>query len=92
MDALVNALRKIGQMDCTIHIIITIFFGIIGLGIFLVSRQMVQENPDKTAWTPERVAYMGSFWCILYCVLSFIVLSTDWGCAVVAIRNASRML
>jgi hypothetical protein len=90
--AVVNALRKLGQMDCTVHRVTSIVFGIIGFYIFMRSYSVVQENPEKEGLTPEKLAYMGSGMCIIFCVVSFLVLSTDWGCAIVAIRNASRLL
>jgi len=90
--SIVNALKKIGQMDCTVHIVTTVVFGIIGAIIFMMSYRRIQKNPDKDSFTPEKLLYMGSGLCIIYCVVSFLVLSTDWGCAFVAIRNASRLL
>jgi len=92
MEALVNALRKIGQVDCTVHIVTTVIFGIIGLIIFSMSYGRIQNNPDKNTLTAEKLMYMGSGLCIIYCVVSFLVLSTDWGCAFVAVRNAARLL
>ena len=91
-SAVVNALKKIGQMDCTVHRVTTIIFGMIGVFIFLKSYQRIQENPDQNSLTTEKLAYMGSGLCVIYCVISFLVLSTDWGCAFVAVRNASRLL
>ena len=90
--SIVNALRKIGQMDCTVHIVTTIVLGIVGVIIFLMSYRRIQKNPDKESFTAERLVYIGSGLCIIYCIISFLVLSTDWGCAFVAIRNAARLL
>ena len=90
--SIVNALRKIGQMDCTVHIVTSIVLGMVGAIIFLMSYRRIQKNPDKKSFTAERLVYIGSGLCIIYCVISFLVLSTDWGCAFVAIRNAARLL
>jgi hypothetical protein len=90
--SIVDALKKIGQTDCTIHRVTTVIFGIIGVIIFAMSYQSIQKNPDSEPLAPEKIAYMGSGLCIIYCIITFIVLSTDWGCAVVAIRNAARLL
>jgi hypothetical protein len=90
--AVVNALRRLGQMDCTVHRVTSLVFAIIGLYIFMRSYQSIQEKPEKDGMSPEKLAYMGSGMCIIFCIVSFLVLSTDWGCAIVAIRNASRLL
>jgi hypothetical protein len=90
--AVVNALRKLGQMDCTVHRVTSLVFGLVGLYIFMRSYTDIQANPDKKELTTAKLVYMGSGMCIIFCIISFLVLSTDWGCAIVAIRNASRLL
>ena len=92
MDALVNALKKLGQMDCTVHIVISVIFAIIGAIIFMMAYKRIQNNPDKEDMTAEKLVYMGSGLCMIYCIVSFLGLSTDWGCAFVAVRNAARLL
>jgi len=92
MDALVNALKKLGQMDCTVHIVISVIFAIIGAIIFMMAYKRIQNNPDKEDMTAEKLVYVGSGLCMIYCIVSFLVLSTDWGCAFVAVRNAARLL
>lgn len=91
-SSIVNALRKLGQLDCTVHIVTSIVLGMVGAIIFLMSYRRIQKNPDKESFTAEKLVYIGSGLCIIYCIVSFLVLSTDWGCAFVAIRNAARLL
>ena len=90
-SAMVNALRKIGQVDCTVHRVTTLVFGLVGVYIFMQSYQGVQAKKTDQI-TLEKLAFVGSGLCVIFSIISFIVLSTDWGCAFVAIRNASRLL
>ena len=92
MDAsIVNALRRIGQIDCTVHRVTAIVMCLVGGIIFMYSYRRIQSNKKKPM-TAEKLVFVASGLCVIFFIVSFLVLSTDWGCAVVAIRNASRLV
>lgn len=91
-SSIVNALKKIGQMDCTAHRVTTVVLGLLSVFTFMWSYRRVQLNPKADALTPDKLIFMGSGLLVTMCFVTFLVLSTDWGCAMVAIRNASRLV
>ncbi|MFZ4599753.1 MAG: hypothetical protein ACOYNN_14000 [Terrimicrobiaceae bacterium] len=157
MDSLLNAFKKIGRVDCTIHLLTSFVLGLVGAVIFFFALRAVRKKTDmsksakgsvtnvystgttysvsieykfedstvtKKVSTPNMYVvgqnvdivynpangeialsdeYMpvpvaanllltSSGICVMCCCISFLVVSTDWGCAIVAIRNAARML
>ncbi len=90
---MVNALRKIGQVDCTVHRVTAIVMCLVGGLIFYLSYKKIQNNKDKKKpMTAEKLVFVATGLCTIFFIISFLALSTDWGCAVVAIRNAARLV